>query len=367
MENRDTIPFAVSRNDARTLVEQVTDGLRGAIANGHYRAGDVLPGSRELAEALGVSRIVTLAALKKLAEDGLVDARPRIGSVVKDCGEKTWKGRVLLVCPDGDDCFFQNLFAGALRDQLADAGYLFSEVVVVEGSKGRYDFTRLDAALTVKADFVVCLYAREEIFRYLAKRQVPYAVFGEVDKTPRGAVGFVQFDYNGAVPDFVSACKAAKVKEIVEVYWHELMCDVVGAAKSAGLRANGLDAEADLKGGRIIGVQRAGLALFERLIKAKKLKKGAVYFFADDFLAAGALAALSYYGLKSPEDVKVVTWANRELGPVYPHDLTRMEMDEIGAGRTAAAAVVDYLRTGVFPNGVKVSPRWIPGETLAVD
>lgn len=358
------LPFAIARNDSRTLVEQVTDGLCGAIASGHFRPGDVLPGSRELAEALGVSRIVTLAALRKLTEDGLVDARPRIGSVVKDRGEKTWKGRVLLVCPDGDDCFFQNMFAGALRDQLADAGYLFSEVVVVEGAKGRYDFARLDAALTVKADFVVCLYAREEIFRYLAKNGVPYAVFGEVDKAPRGAVGFVQFDYNGAVRDLMSACVAADVKEFVEVYWHSLMCDAVGALKAAGIRASSLDAAPDVRDGRIIGVQRAGLALFERLIKSKELKRGAVYFFADDFLAVGALAALSYHGLKAPEDVKVVTWANRELGPVYPRDLTRMEMDELGAGRTAAAAVVDYLRTGVFPKDVTVRPRWIPGETL---
>lgn len=364
MDPRKDLPFAVSRNDTRTLVEQVTDGLCGAIKSGHFRAGDVLPGSRELADALGVSRIVTLAALRKLTEDGLVDARPRIGSVVKDRGEKTWKGRVLLVCPDGDDCFFQNLFAGALRDRLADAGYLFSEVVVVEGANGRYDFTRLDAALTMKADLVVCLYVRPEIFRYLAKRKVPYAVFGEVVKAPAGAVGSVQFDYNGAVSDFVNACAAAKVREVVEVYWHDLMCDAVGALKAAGLRASTLDAAPDFRDGRIIGVQRAGLALFERLIKSKKLKKGAVYFFADDFLAVGALAALSYHGLKAPEDVKVVTWANRELGPVYPRDLTRMEMDEIGAGRTAAAAVVDYLRTGVFPKGVKVSPRWIPGETL---
>ena len=362
--DRSVLPFAINRNDLRTLVEQVTDGLCGAIANGYYRAGDVLPGSRELAETLGVSRIVTLAALRKLTEDGFVDARPRIGSVVKARGEKTWKGRVLLVCPDGDDCFFQNMFASALRDQLVDAGYLFAEVVVVEGAKGRYDFTRLDTALTVKADFVVCMYAREEIFHYLAKRQVPYAVFGEVDKAPRGAVGFVQFDYNGAVADLVSACAASHVKEVVEVYWHEFMCDAVGALKSAGIRASMLDASPDVQNGRIIGVQRAGLKLFEKLIATKKLKKDVVYFFADDFLTVGALAALSYHGLRAPEDIKIVTWANRELGPVYPRELTRMEMDEIGAGHAAAATVLAYLKTGSFPTGVAVKPQWISGETF---
>ena len=361
---KDKVPFAVNRNDTRTLVDQVTDGLCDAIVGGRYRPGDLLPGSRELAELLGVSRIVTLAALKKLTEGGYIEPRPRLGSVVRDRGVKVWKGRVLLVCPDGDDCFFQNLFAGELRDQLSDAGYLFSEVVVLEGADGKYDFTRLDAALSAKADFVICLYAREAIFRYLAKRQVPYAVMGEVEKLPRGAVGFVQFDYNGAVPEFVAACRAKGVREVVAVYWHELMCNVVPALKAAGIKVRAVNAAPDVAGGRIIGVQRAGLRLFEKLIAAKKLKKDAVYFFADDFLTVGALAALSYHGLRAPEDLKIVTWANRELGPVYPRELARMEMDELGAGRQVAAAVLAYLKTGTFPTGVAVKPQWCPGETF---
>ena len=97
---------------------------------------------------------------------------------------------------------------------------------------------------------------------------------------------------------------------------------------------------------------------------AKKLKKDAVYFFADDFLTVGALVALSYRGLRAPKDLKVVTWANRELGPVYPRDLTRMEMDELGAGRQAAAVILAYLKTGTFPTGVAVQPQWCPGETF---
>ena len=358
------LPFAVNRNDARTLVEQVAEGLRSAVVAGRYPVGCVLPGSRELAELLGVSRIVTLAALKKLTEEGYIEPRPRLGSVVRDRGVKVWRGRILLVCPDGDDCFFQNLFAGELRNQLADAGYLFSEVVVLEGSKGRYDFTRLDAVLSAKVDFVICFYAREAIFRYLAKRQIPFAVFGEVANVPYGAVGFVQFDYNGVVPAFVAACQAKGVREVVAVYWHSLMCNVVPALRAAGIRVRAVNAAPDMKNGRIIGVQRAGLRLFEKLIATKKLKKDAVYFLADDFLTVGALSALSYHGLRSPEDVQVVTWANRELGPVYPRELTRMEMNELGAGRQAAAAVLSYLRTGVFPTGVVVKPQWLPGETF---
>ena len=41
-----------------------------------------------------------------------------------------------------------------------------------------------------------------------------------------------------------------------------------------------------------------------------------------------------------------------------------MEMDELGAGRQVAAAVLAYLKTGTFPTGVAIKPQWCPGETF---
>ena len=39
------IPFAVNRDGSRSLLDQVTDGLREAIVRGYYAPGDVLPSS----------------------------------------------------------------------------------------------------------------------------------------------------------------------------------------------------------------------------------------------------------------------------------------------------------------------------------
>ena len=101
------MPFAVNRNDVRPLVTQVTDGLRQAIVSGYYRPGDVLPSYRNLAPMLGVSRIVTQAALRHISEEGLVVSRPRIGSVVLGNAVTLWRGHVVLVYPEGDDNYFQ--------------------------------------------------------------------------------------------------------------------------------------------------------------------------------------------------------------------------------------------------------------------
>ena len=102
------IPFSIDRGDWRSLVEQLKDGLREAIVSGYYRPGDTLPSYRELAPLLDVSEIVTKAAIKQLAAEGLVSARPRIGTVVRDLGGirqvalSHWPRRPFGV--EGDDC-----------------------------------------------------------------------------------------------------------------------------------------------------------------------------------------------------------------------------------------------------------------------
>ena len=74
--------------------------------------------------------------------------------------------------------------------------------------------------------------------------------------------------------------------------------------------------------------------------------------------------AIAYAGLKVPEDIRLVTFANKRLGPVYPRELTRMEFDAREAGEVLSAAVLEYLETGVYPMNSVVRPIWIEGETM---
>ena len=89
-----------------------------------------------------------------------------------------------------------------------------------------------------------------------------------------------------------------------------------------------------------------------------------VYFFGDDYLAMGAISALSFAGLRAPEDFRFATWMNKGNELAYPRELSRMEIDPIGAGAAVADAVLAYLKTGVYPSGIVVGPKWIHGETM---
>ena len=87
-------------------------------------------------------------------------------------------------------------------------------------------------------------------------------------------------------------------------------------------------------------------------------------FFADDVQASGALMALQHHGVRIPEDVKVVTWANHGLGPVFWKSLARMEMDPYAHGATIAQYVLSFLRGHGLPDDAAIGPRYIDGDTF---
>ncbi|MDH0647138.1 FadR family transcriptional regulator [Pseudomonas sp. GD03858] len=67
-----------------TVVDSVVEKLRQALARGQWRSGDMLPGQRELAEQLGISRPSLREAVTVLETLGLVRSMPGKGVLVLD-------------------------------------------------------------------------------------------------------------------------------------------------------------------------------------------------------------------------------------------------------------------------------------------
>ena len=366
MSSQKPIPFSVSRNDSRTLLAQVADGLRGAIVSGYYAPGDVLPSSRELARSLGVSMIVAAPALKRLADEGHVIARPRLGTVVRDRAAKRWLGHVVTVLPQGDVGYFSTNFTEELRPALNQAGYLLSRVSVgIDPAGGPCDFSMLDAALARSVDLAIVFGNTPPVYRHLAARKVPYAVVTHRQTQPRGAIGLIRFDHEAAAPDFAAACREGGVRNAFVLRLDRLMCDPAPALREAGVAVRTLTLAPDASLGRFISAEKAGHDGFARLAASGRLTPDTAVFIADDYLARGALSAMLAAGLCPPEDFRLAVWSNAGLGPYFPRELSRMEADPFAAGRTTAAAALAFLKTGRYPSDTVIRPRWIPGETLA--
>ena len=73
------IPMSAQRGP---LFRQVYSALREAILSGSFRVGDKLPSTRDLAEQLGVSRTVVLAAYDQLLAEGFAEGRRGSGTYV---------------------------------------------------------------------------------------------------------------------------------------------------------------------------------------------------------------------------------------------------------------------------------------------
>lgn len=77
--------FALKRSK---LYEQIADRLQELIVSDSLRPGDKLPGERELAERLGVSRAVIREAIRVLSVRGLVRVKPGCGTYVCELSHK---------------------------------------------------------------------------------------------------------------------------------------------------------------------------------------------------------------------------------------------------------------------------------------
>lgn len=358
-------PFLIDRSRHGHLAEQIAAGLRTAIETGYYRAGDILPPVRDLAETLGVSMGMAFQALAIIREEGLVSPRPAVGSVVCARERPLWKGQVLVVVPPGIGNYRENTVHAVLRDTLTAAGYMpLAATVPRTASEGGADFALLETMLRQQVDLTVCLHDASFVTSWFGRHGVKFALFGRLATTARSCVGFVGTRDDLALDGFVARCRAAGVSSVLQLTAIGNGPDAVPALRAVGIRASDWRIPPPNGGRDAMGlVQRAADEFAVRIARGRRWLPD-LLFFRDDHLAAGALVSLLAAGIRIPQDVRVATWANKGLGPPFPVPLDRMEMDNEAAGRTLAECVLAHLRTGEFPQNVVVGPTYIPGETI---
>src|SRR4029077_20705498 len=82
MTGADFLQLSSAAAPVRGLTGWLADAIRAAIMDGRLGAGAPLPATRLLAGDLGVSRGVIVEAYQRLADEGLVSARPGAGTRV---------------------------------------------------------------------------------------------------------------------------------------------------------------------------------------------------------------------------------------------------------------------------------------------
>lgn len=363
MAGRRKIPFALARNDRASLTDQAVAGFRLAISSGYYRAGEILPPLKSIADELGVSMIVSRTAMARLAAEGLVFPHPGRGCEVVGKGADVWRGRVLLVVPDRNDSYYVSVVGDMLRRTLLAKGYFFSQITVTRGAGGTYDLTQLKLQLKDPRLFVVQMFGVPEISREVVSAGVRTLVVARDDAAAYRGAEVVRFESNAAVPDLVSRCVASGVRSVLQVGFEFAAADAAVALGEAGVAVETVYvAPHGVQDGLIAAVKRATISFFFKYIDRRKSLPDLIYF-TDDHAAEAGLLALALRGVDVPSDVRVVSWSNKGLAPVYAKSVSRMEVDPFSHGAALAKCVLELLSKG-RARMPSFRAEYIDGETF---
>lgn len=117
---------------ACTIKENVVARFARDILSGRLQAGDRLPGEREIAEEMNVSRSVVHLAIEQMASMKLIEMRPRVGNFVCDYRKNGNFATMMMIARYGDSAMdmdmtyalveLRNTIEGAAMRQLAENG-----------------------------------------------------------------------------------------------------------------------------------------------------------------------------------------------------------------------------------------------------
>lgn len=360
-------PFVLDFSSAGTLADQLADNIRRAIAAGTFRCGDKLPGLRRMAQLCGTSLAVPRAAIRKLAASGEVKGRPGSGCIVLAHNSKVWRGRILNVVVGSCASYSRDTFFQELSKILARACYHADFVMVPKQSRGDrgYDFSELKRSLKQDCSLVVAMACDAAIPRFLKASGLPHVLIASnIFSRQRGCVGLAAAFFTTALEDFAEHCSEAGIRRVLQVDFPGCTVDAAPALSRVGVRAERLTITPEFSPSRLESFRQCAYAAVARRLADRRSRRPDLVFFADDFLAAGGILAMSDAGLRAPRDVKLVTFANRGLTPAYSAQLTRVEWDPAANAAKFARKIIAFL-SGEAPIGViPFTAKYIRGDTF---
>ena len=359
------LPFKVDRTMPGSLADQLAAGLRQAIGSGIYKPGDILPTLHDLAASCGTSLRVPREAMAELKKEGLVDPRRSLGCMVVGRRSSLWLGHVLFILCDASGSYYATVLADELQNRLTQAGYLFTRAAVLD-KPGGFDDGALDAALAQNVTLAVLFCNRSSrVPRKLDRLGIPFVEIRSSRSELPMSRGLVRFSLGAALAEFVVRCRESGVKSVLQVCFKgECDIDAVPAFEAEGIRTRKEPFMVPSGHGRLEVIQRRSFKRFNDLLSDGWRPEEEVVFFTDDFLAMGALMAFVHAGVRIPEDVKVVSFANAGFGPVFVKPLTRLEMDPKEHGEAVVRWLLAVLRGETVPESAALLSVYREGATF---
>ena len=367
MKNRPLrLPFAIDRSDRRPLVTQMTEGLRKAIADGFFPVGSGIPSWKELAEACGVSERIPREATSWLIDDGLLEAKRRIGTRVLPKGANVWHSHVLVIDREGTELsFYSNAMLAAIQQRLCQAGHFISRITLPLMAEGQWDVRPLDTVLRNKFDLAIVHTGHPPTLRKLALAKIPYFIHKGAKSRSSMQIAALHYDYRAALRSFLHHCSRCRIRSVLAVGYPFDQVHAVKALRESGVTVSPLRIpNRDRHRQTYLHdlMQKSETTMDKWLESGRKLPD--LMYFTDDHVAMGAFVSLLARNVAIPETVRIVTLSNRGFLPVFRKQATRFEIDPFGFGDKIGNAVTDFLSGNPVPPEITHPISYIVGETF---
>ncbi|HTZ57166.1 MAG TPA: GntR family transcriptional regulator [Acidobacteriaceae bacterium] len=115
------IPFRVSLRAGAPLFEQIVYASKKAMVSGQLRPGDVFPSVRTLSKELKINPNTAHKIVTRLISEGLLEARPGIGTVVASSPDSSKRERTQLLGHEIEELVVQAKHLGISREEMLAA------------------------------------------------------------------------------------------------------------------------------------------------------------------------------------------------------------------------------------------------------
>lgn len=365
---KNQLPFKIVRNNKKSLVEQMTDGLRNAIMDGHYPVGGYLPRQQELAEAAGVSIRIAREAIAWLRDEGLIEPKRHIGAKILPKGAHIWRGHVLSVVLQGAELsFWSNTIFVTIQQHLCNAGYFFSRIVLPKSGQNRWDTRALDTILRERFDLAIIPSGYAPLVQKIKLSQTPYLIHQNHKSSAPLEIAAIRYDFQDAATEFAESCKKNRIRSVVEISHAKDIFHVTSTLRRLGIKTSsihipkrGFDTHTYLK-----NLMQDSIAATAKILGRKGRPE--LIYFSDDFVANGGLMALLANGIDIPRDLGVVSLSNSGFLPVFTKSLSRFEVCPARDGETIAEAALDFLSGKKIQPIVNLTVSYIPGDSFPAE
>lgn len=335
---------------------RVFDHLLASIQSGELKPGDRLPSEAELGKLFEASRITVAKAVHDLQRMGLVSRRPGSGTHV--LAEDRPSGRTfgLLIPELGLTEIFEPICHGMMRTHFARPDALLwgnSSVSVHESAQAAEQMVQTFIAQKVSGVFFAPLELTSEkdvsnrrIARALDRAQIPFVLLDRCympypERSPHDLVGVDNRRAGHLATGHLLQGGAQRVVFLGEEFAANTVdARITGFYEALRTRAIKPDWESVWRG------NSQDEAFVRRMVDAAR--PDAVVC-ANDLTAARLMQVLLAFGIRIPEDIKIVGMDDVRYASLLPVPLTTIHQDCSGIGAVAMATMLERLEHPDLP------------------